>query len=400
VAEDKSQRSEPATPKRKRENRQKGQVARSQTLVAWVTLLVATWVLPAIATRIAGALASGVRAVGDITAEPSVEQLQQLGAATARAAFGALLPLLVLSAGLALLISVAQVGFILTFGPLTPKWERVSPKAGIKRIFSTRSLWETGKQVLLVAIMAGLAMPALETIASTLSGTAWPLSTGLSVATGSVVSLTRTIAVIGVAAGVLDWGYQRWNLNREQRMTKEEVKKEHKDTEGDPHIKAKLRSLRTAMSRNGMLAAAAEADVVITNPTHVAVALTYDPGRGAPRVVASGSGHLALRIRERAAVAGVPRIEAPPLARALHRTCAVDDEIPAELFTAVATVLAFVHRVGARRLGGAGTVLDVPDTWTPPGGDPAAALEDHRRRRRRRPRPRRRATAPNPQTAR
>jgi len=174
-------------------------------------------------------------------------------------------------------------------------------------------------------------------------------------------------------------------------MTKQEVKQESRESEGDPHIKAKLRSNRMAMSRNSMLAAVGDADVVVTNPTHVAIALRYDPAKGAPRVLARGANNMAARIRARAAEEGVALVESPPLARALYRSCRVDDEIPAPLFQAVATVLAFVRRLEGRSLAGGQHTLPVPDTWTPPGEDPETSLawRPTRRapRRRRGPRP-------------
>jgi flagellar biosynthetic protein FlhB len=377
VAKDRDQRTEPASQRKKREARKKGEVARSQTLIPWATLLVATYVLPGMVSGIAGELAEGLRAVAAVTEEPTVENLLAATGGAATAAFVAFIPLLLVTVVLAVVGGLAQTGFLLSLGPLKPKFERINPLAGFKRLFSARSLWETGKQVLLVALIVLVSLPALRGVAELLAGSAWPLSAGLAEATRSILSVTRLIAVIGTVAGVADYAWQRWSFMRDQRMTKEEVKREHKDNEGDPHIKAKLRSLRAAMTRNSMLAAAAEADLVITNPTHVAVALVYDPSRGAPRVVAAGTDHLALRIRERAAAAGVPRVEAPPLARALHRACRVDDEIPKELFQAVATVLAFVHRVGARSLVG-GASLDVPDTWTPAGADPRSSLSDLR----------------------
>lgn len=393
MAKDRDQRTEPASQKRKREARRKGQVVRSQTLVPWATLLVATFVLPGLVGGIADNLAGGLRAVADVTAEPSVEQLLEAAGATARGAALAFLPLLLVTAALAVVGNLAQVGFLLSGGPLKPKFERINPLAGLKRLLSTKSLWETGKQVVLVTLVVVVSLPALRGIAETLAGSTWPLSAGLATASASVLSLVRLIAVVGTVAGVADYAWQRRSFTRDQRMTKQEVKQEHRENEGDPHIKAKLRSLRAAMSRNGMLAAVADADLVITNPTHVAVALVYDPSRGAPRVVASGTDLLALRIRERAAAAGVPRVEAPPLARALHRACRVDDEIPKELFQAVATVLAFVHRVGARSLV-AGTALDVPDSWTPAGADPGTSLAELRTPRARRLRSR---AAANPQ---
>jgi flagellar biosynthetic protein FlhB len=250
-----------------------------------------------------------------------------------------------------------------------------------------------------LSIILLLAVPSVVATCEQLAASSWSLSASLAAAGSAVLSLLQIIAAIGTAAGLLDYGWQRWNLVREGRMTKQEVKQEHRESEGDPMVRAKLRSLRAAMSRNRMLASVADADVVITNPTHVAVALRYVPTRGAPRVLASGGDVAAARIRERAAQARVPVVSVPPLARVLHRTCQPGDEIPRELFQAVASVLAFVHRVGRSTFPSAPVTLPVIDTWTPPGADPDAhALGPGRAeaRRRRRRRPARTLTLPGP----
>src|SRR5690606_25402771 len=299
-------------------------------------------------------------------------------------ALTALAPVLLTAAAVALLGNLAQVGLVFTATPLKPKAERINPIAGFKRMFSAKSLWETGKQVLTMGVVLAVAVPSVLGIADSLLGSTWELGAALSNLGGSLVSLVRLVAAVGVVIGVADYAWARFNLTRDQRMTKEEVKREHRESEGDPHLKAKLRSTRLAMSQNRMLAAVADASVVITNPTHYAVALAYEPTQGAPKVVALGKDNMALRIRARALDAGVPTVESPPLAQALHRACRVDDEIPPELFQAVATVLAFVHRLGQRALAGTPMPLTVPDTWTRPGEDPEALSWRHRRRRRRR----------------
>lgn len=384
MANDKDQKTEKPTAKRKKENRKKGIVARSQTLVPWVTLLVATFVIPPMAGAMMGHLATGLHAVRDVTANPTLGQLGQSVTASAMAAMMAFLPLLGLVTVIAIVGSIAQVGFILTLGPLTPKWERISPKAGIKRLFSAKSVWETAKQIVLVVVIVAVATPTVMTATELLAGTSWELSSSLAQAGTALLTLVQIIAVIGVVAGVADFAWQRWSTGRDSKMSLKEVKDEMRDSEGDPHVRAKQRSLRSAMSRNQMLAAVPNADVIITNPTHYAVALRYDPSRGAPRVVARGADLLAARIRERARDAGVPMVAAPPLARALHAACRVDDEIPKELFQAVATVLAFVHRIGRSRLGSTPIPVPVIDTWTVKGFDPDVHRRELRRSSRRR----------------
>lgn len=379
MANDKDQKTEKPTAKRKKENRKKGIVARSQTLVPWVTVLISTFVIPPMTANLLDHLATGIEAITEVTANPTLGQLAQSVTASATAAMLAFLPLLGLVTVIALVGSIAQVGFILTLGPITPKWEKISPKAGFKRIFSVKSVWETAKQVLLVTIIVLVATPTVVTATELVAGTSWELSSSLATAGTALLTLVQIISVLGVVAGVADFAWQRWSTARDSKMSLKEIKDEMRDSEGDPHVRAKQRSLRAAFGRNQMLAAVGDADVVITNPTHYAVALRYDPSKGAPRVVARGKDLLAARIRERARDAGVPMVAAPPLARALHAACRVDDEIPKELFQAVATVLAFVHRIGRTRLATSPAHVPVVDTWTPKGFDP----ELHRRQLRR-----------------
>ncbi len=395
MAGDKDQRTEKQTAKRKKEARRKGQVARSQTLVPWATLLAATALLPRLLRVTGERLAAALDEVRTIAADPTTGELARVGLSTASQAMLALVPVMVLVVVMGVAGSFAQTGFVFTLHPLAPKMQRLSPAAGVKRLVSPRNVWETVRQVLLLGIIVVLAVPSVVHTCEQLAASSWSLGAALSTAGSAVMSLLQIIAVIGTAAGLLDYGWQRWNLVREGRMTKQEVRQEHRETDGDPMVKAKLRSLRNAMSRNRMLAAVADADVVITNPTHVAVALRYVPSSGAPRVLASGGDVAAARIRERARHAQVPVVSVPPLARALHRSCRPGDEIPRELFQAVATVLAFVHRVGRHAFPQAPVSLPVVDTWTPSGEDPETyqvrSTQDGARRRRGRQRGRTRS---------
>jgi flagellar biosynthetic protein FlhB len=162
------------------------------------------------------------------------------------------------------------------------------------------------------------------------------------------VALVRLVSSIALIIAAADYLYQRRSISKQLMMTKAELKQEMKNSEGDPMVKGKIRQLQRAASRNRMLASIPDANVVIMNPTHFAVALRYRPHEGAPRVVAKGKDNLAFKIRERAQAAGVPVIEAPPLTRALHKACEIDQEIPFRLFDGVAKVLAFVHRLNGR----------------------------------------------------
>lgn len=384
MGDDKSQKTEAPTPKRKKEMRKKGQVAKSATLVSWVSLLAATYLLPKIGSNIGDLLAEGIRSVNEVAATPEPETLLAVSTTLCKQAFLALVPLLLGAALLGLVGNLAQVGFIFTAGPITPKWERISPKAGLKRIFSVKALWETGKQILTMGVIVAVAIPGVIGIINSTMGESWGLGPALSQLFASVMGLVQMVAAVGCLIGAADFAWQRFNLKRDSRMTKEEIKREARESEGDPHLKAKLRSNQMSMGRNRMLASINNADVVITNPTHFAVALSYDPTKGAPRVVARGADSMAAKIREHAAAANVAMVESPPLARVLYRSCRVEDEIPPELFQAVATVLAFVRRVehhaSIARTPGRAMALPLPDTWTPAGDDPETSLTRSMRR--------------------
>jgi flagellar biosynthetic protein FlhB len=191
----------------------------------------------------------------------------------------------------------------------------------------------------------------------------------------SALSMIRNVAIIGIVLGAADYIMQRRMVGKQARMTKEEVKQEHKQSEGDPMLKGAIRSRQLAASRNRMMADVPSADFVLVNPTHVAVALRYDPERGAPRVVARGAGVIATAIREKAGEAQVPLVRDIPLARALYTSTTVGQEIPAELFAAVAQVLAFVisRRTHGQRGGEHGSPRRDPDV-------PQVSPAGHRRR--------------------
>lgn len=346
---DRSQKTEQPTPKRKREARRDGQIPRSAELTGWTALLAATWLLPAAMGRVAESLWADMRVVQEVIAQPDPGRaLEALGSAlwSMVVAIG---PFLAILTVLGLLGSLAQVGLVLTARPLKPKSERINPLAGFRRMFSARSLWETARSVLKVLLIAVVAVPAIRALTVGLvGGQQFELGATLPYVAGELLALVRLVAALGVVVAVADYLFQRYRHRRDLMMTRHEVRQEMRNSEGDPLLKAKARSLQRGMSRNRMLAAVPDATVVITNPTHLAVALRYEPGDNAPRVLAKGAGAVAARIRAAAAEHLVPVVEAKPLARALHDACNVGDEIPADLFEAVARVLAFLHHRGSR----------------------------------------------------
>jgi flagellar biosynthetic protein FlhB len=245
-----------------------------------------------------------------------------------------------------------QIGFVYTPKKIEPKLTNISPISGFRRLFSTTSLVEAGKGILKMAIVGGLigflVLPAMshpdKLIDQSLEATLGELHR-------LIVMILLLVVLVMVALAAADYIYQRWSHKEKLKMTKQEVKDEHKEQEGDPKVKNRIRALRMERHRQRMMAAVPRASVVITNPTHFAVALQYDiDAMGAPRVVAKGVDYLAKRIRQVAESHDVPIIENPPLARALYAAVEVDQEIPQEHYKAVAEVIGYVMRLKGKRV--------------------------------------------------
>ena len=346
------EKTEKATPERMRKARRDGSLGKSQDLSAWVVVGAAALTLPVVLERgadAAGSLVLGVREVV-ATPEPALA-VQALGDGLLAAAL-AVAPMLAVAALAAVVAGAAQGGVHISTKKLKPRTEQFNLVKGTKRIFGAQAWWQGAKAFLKTLVVGTV-------LYTTVVGLV-PLvmqSGALSVAQilGEVGSRVTSLVTWGVAAGLVLAAIDVFVVLRRNRkttrMSKQEVKDDHKRTEGDPLIKSQRMAKARAMSRNRMLAAVADADVVVVNPTHVAVALRYEPGKGAPRVVAKGQGHIATRIRERAAEHKVAVVQDITLARTLHSVCEVGHEVPEYLYEAVARVLAFV--MSLRRRGSA-----------------------------------------------
>lgn len=344
------EKTEKPTPKRLKEARREGRVARSADVGAWAGILVTSLVLPWAVSRMATGLRELVVQVGAFArseADPEVA-LALLGQGLAQALLGALavgVPLLVV--GLA--GNIAQGGMHLASKQLKPQVQRMNPVSGVKRMAGPQAMWELVKALIKSAVIGLLVYRSVSAMIPLLVGSGHlPLGAVLGILVGAIISLIRYAAVAGLVMAAADYAVIRRRLGKQLRMSRQEVKDELRTTEGDPHVKGAIRSRQLAMSRNRMIAAVADADVVVVNPTHVAVALRYEPVRGAPRVVAKGAGAIAARIRAEADTHRVPMVADVPLARAIYRACDVGTAIPAELYAAVAQVLAFVLALRAR----------------------------------------------------
>jgi flagellar biosynthetic protein FlhB len=376
----KDDKTEQATPKKKKDSRRKGQIAKSQDLTAWFSLLVGLYLLPLTVGNLADVVSGSLSNVSAMTSTPDPDSIVHILGTTLRDGFLAAAPLMLAVMGVTIVTSLGQTGLILTWKPVVPDFKRINPKQGIKRLFSIRSVWDTVKQFMKVTIMVVIAWPRIRSLVDTMVGRGrLGLSDALPAVGAATLGLVRAITWTILILSLADYGYQRYQHNRDLRMSKKEVRDEYKNAEGDGSVKARMRQMARANMRNRMLADMGLADVVVTNPTHIAVALCYDPARGgAPRVIATGAGSLAAKIRERARDKEIPIIEAKPLARALWRACDVGDEVPLVLYEAVAKMLVFVRKLD-RRLSAVRTV-DLPLASTVPEEMLAAVPRKKRRR--------------------
>lgn len=342
-------KTEKASARRRSEARKKGQIARSQE-VPVAAMLLATVVALQMFGLSGFAALRGETALLFSNLPTSPEQLGLVVPRLLRTGVGILAPFVAVGLCVAFVSQVAQVGFSVKPGAAKPSLKKLSPRQGLERLRPSKSAWDLVKTAcklgLLVAVVIG---PIREW--TMLVTQPWGMESGLATA-GSLVS-TVLLRAAGLAAVVAcaDYAWSRWTTARDMRMSKDEVRREHKDSEGDPLIRAKRRQRAMDMSRNRMLRDVTNADVVVTNPTHLAVALRYADGDAAPRVVAKGADHLAARIRKVAYRNGVQVIENKPLARVLYRQVKVGGYVPAALFEAVAVVLATAYRRYGRVIG-------------------------------------------------
>jgi flagellar biosynthetic protein FlhB len=347
------ERTEKATPKRRSEARKKGQVARSHEVNSTAVLLAATGAL-----AISGpAMASGMRTLIAETmarvAEPDVTSQTISGLMTHWAiTIGRLIaPVLAAAAAAGVASNVIQNKPAFTPNAIRPDFRKISPIGGIKRLIGPQALAEFAKSIaklVLVGAVAALVLwPEIDQLARLGDMTPGAIS---AYTAGLILKLAFFILAVLVPLAVADLIFQRHQHEKGLKMSKQEVKEEQRQQDIAPEIKSAIRRRGLQMSRQRMLAQVPSADVVITNPTHFAIALRYGRDVSAPKVVAKGQDLIALRIREIAAEHDIAIVENPPLARAIYRQVEVDQEIPAEFFSAVAEVLAYVYRTSRRKL--------------------------------------------------
>ena len=344
---DSQEKTEQATQKRMKEVRSKGQLSRSQDVTAWLGVGAAAVMMPSTLSRAAGAAANQLMGLRALAAKPDPAVAMKAVGEGFTSVGGSLVPLLVVVAVTVLAGSALQGG--IHFKKFEVKFEHFNLLSGLKRVFGTQALWGGVKALLktaVVGLVLYLVVRGLLPVLMNAGGLS--VSALLAAAGGGVVTMLSFAVAAGLVLAAADVFVVFRRNRKKTRMSKREVKDENKSTDGDPLIKSQRRSRQLAMSRNRMIAAIGGADVVLLNPTHIAVAIKYEPGKSAPRVVAKGAGTIAARIREEAEAKGVPMVRDIPLARALHAACELGQEIPVELYNAVARVLAFVMALKAR----------------------------------------------------
>ncbi len=354
MPEDQALKTEPATPKRREEARKRGEVAQSREVQSVAVLGAA---LLGLGSFLGVGLLTGLAEQAQATwngAYQMPETVADFQAAVLRAAGSAaagLVPLLLLFAFIGAGAQILQTGPLLATEALNFRGSRMNPLKGLKRMVSLDRLFELGKSLLKVGVVGGVGYTVVAGDIPSITGLAG-VGLGDSLAyTGLMIRrLAAGILAALAAMAVADLFYQRWRWEQKLRMSKREVRDELKQREGDPLLRSRFRAKHRELSRSRMIAAVAEADLVVTNPTHYAAALRYDRmAMAAPQLLAKGRNHVALRIRQAAVEHRVPIVEDAPLARLLHRTTEVGHEIPQNLFQAVAEVLAFVYRLDPRR---------------------------------------------------
>lgn len=356
MAEDSDlERTEEPTGRRLEKAREEGQIPQSRELGSFLVLLAsatAFWVLGSwLAQRSMLIMRKGLSVDPKVVHEPSLALVRfaDLGM-DALLAFSPFLAVVLLAS---VLPPLFLNSWVFAFKSLMPKFSRLDPIAGLGRVVSWNGLMELAKAIAKSLLVGGVAAWVIWQDKEALAGLlAQPLESGL-VSAASLVAWSFLLIVAAMALIVLvDVPFQLWQHHDKLKMTKEEVKQEMKEMEGDPMVKGRIRALQREAARRRMMAAVPQANVVVTNPTHYAVALSYQAGMEAPKVVAKGMGEIAQKIKAIAAEHGVPLLEAPPLARSLHRHVEIDARIPGALYSAVAEVLAYVYQLNHWRSAG------------------------------------------------
>ncbi len=351
-SESDDEKTEEPSAQRADDFRKEGQVAQSKELTSLMVLLATLGAMYGLGPSMAGDFMDFMRRmfVDSATTELTAEKAGSLLILCLSQSARLILPIAAAGFVAGVIGSVAQFGFLYTWEPLAPQFSRVNPLSGFQRIASMSSLLEGVKSVFkLVAVVSVTYMMLKTELLGASSTVDMESSQFLAYMSSTAFRLVGGVCMGLFVIAALDFAYQKFQYRKKLMMTKQELKQEHKQKEGDPLLKARIRSIQRERARKRMMADVPKADVIVTNPTHFAVALKYDAEKmAAPRVVAKGADLVAQRIKEIARKNGIPLVENVPLARALHKSVKVGGSVPRSLYQAVAEVLAYVYRLKGR----------------------------------------------------
>jgi len=356
ASDEMGERSEPPTARRKNEARREGNIAKSSELGGALMLVAGTLLIALLGPGILGNFKIVLAAVltNDVLGSPLVvADAAKVASYVAAAGGRILLPFLLLLAVAAYVFQYIQVGWLFTMKPLQPKLERLDPIKGAKKIVSLTSLFKAALSVVKFAIIGLVVVLTIYQYRREIITMAY-LSPIQAVGKSALLVLNLSIRLLAVLIllGLIDLAYQRWKHYQDLKMTKQEVKDEMKSIEGDPLVKRRRYRMQQNITMQRINAAVPQADVIVTNPEHISIAIKYDAEKmAAPTVVAKGADYLALRIRQLALLNSIPIVERPPLARALYKQASVGQEIPPDFYNAIAEILAYVYQLDGRMAG-------------------------------------------------
>lgn len=346
------EKTEEATPRKKKEAKQKGQVAKSKEVPLALTLLVITLVISALGGYVGNNLKDTIKYfLSNNFSELTYDSVQGLAVTTVLRIAAIFLPIVVPIMIFGIVGNYIQTGFIFTSEPLKPKLSKMNPISGLKRMFAVRSLIELVKQLMLVSIVGYVGYDFVKSNYVDMLRIGNLTINDIPAVFGQlVIGIFTRITMVMLAIALIDYIYQRYMYNKDLRMTKQEIKEEFKQDEGDPQIKSKIKQKQREIASRRMMAKVPDATVVITNPTHIAVAIKYEEGSmGAPKVIAKGTDFTALKIKEIAKENQVPIIENKPLARLIYSEVELEQEIPVDMYQAVAEILAVVYKMKKKK---------------------------------------------------
>lgn len=352
------EKTEPATAKKLNDIRKEGQVAKSKEIITAISLMALFIILKVYVGGIGTKLVNGFKTIYGMMQKVVFDSAQgitvRMAGSIVREAFtlilGTVIPVLIVAVIIAVLGNMLQQKWMVTAKPLAPKASKINPMNGFKRMFSVRQLFELLKSIAMIAIIGIMVYNSVrKNMNIILTFYDVTLYTALSTVGNIIINLGIQISAVFLVVGFIDLIYQRHKFKTDNMMTKQEIKDEFKNTEGDPQVKGQIRRRMQEISRRRMMQQLPEADVVITNPTHFAVALKYEPDSGkAPVVIAKGADYLAFQIRDKAKEYNISIVENKPLARIIYHNVDIGMEIPPELYYAVAEILASVLRANNR----------------------------------------------------